>query len=648
MMPPKRARPGTRAAAAPAPPPAPEAAPRAATRTRTTRQTAPVATRTANTKTTTKTTAGKTKTGVSRSDEEEEDVTGGLVRNARKRPQRGQGRGGKVDTFVAGGLGSPGPAKGGKGVRPGKDKAETGREGDEFDVPSEDEGEGVVSSTGKGRKDSGAGVGRGKSTGARRSSQAKSPAARKTATPARGSARKTESAKDSPVRRSGQKSGTKAAVVSRAPVEATPMVADSSVLALAGFKRRPRALSLLAQVQRGDLDTSVLDNSNDSLLGNTTDELGTSALDTTADLTGTNEGLDTSGDGVRQIDDLTLDDEAFRPHLEGTPLPGRFEHSANPTKAVEEPRRQSIYEDDEELYTLSPRKSRGTKRKSDEISTGHDSDMVAETQEDPAATQRTAGGAEVEVMRSSPPASESHSSRARQTRRQADTTSSDLSPARSASLPRFGEGSSARSSTPRRADLDSETYASPKSSSSLEEEVVISPKKRRGGAAPTQVQERRVTSAMLRALLPRRVVRRDESFDVSGIESDEESEFVGLKGRGKGRKVLGEAKGKKNLKVGTAKTTKKGRTTKATRGEEKENVDAVVELDASRKGKGATYGRRRQAEASDDEAASENESAEQGGLSKELQAARDKFKQIDQGALDFESASISGGSSPWR
>ncbi|TKX26599.1 hypothetical protein C1H76_1131 [Elsinoe australis] len=646
-MPPKRARPGTRAATAPAPPPAPEAAPRAATRTRTTRQTAPAETKTANTKTTTKTTAGKTKKGVSRSDEEEEDVTGGLVRNARKRPQRGQGRGEKVDMFVAGGLGSPGPAKGGKGPRAGKDKAETGREGNEFDVPSEDEGEGVVSSIGKGRKDSGAGVGRGKSTGTRRSSQTKSPAARKAATPARGSARRSGSAKDSPMRRTGQKSGTKAAVMSRAPAEATPMVADSSVLALAGFQRRPRQLSILAQVQRGDLDTSMLDNSNDSLLGNTTDELGTSALDTTADLTGTNEGLDKTGsDAVGHIDDLTLDDEAFRPHLEGTPLPGRFEHTANPTKAVEEPRRQSIYEDDEELYTLSPRKSRGTKRKSDEISTSHDSDMVAETQEDTAATQRTAGGAEVKVMRSSPPAPEPRPSRARETGQRGDTISSDLSPARSASLPRFSEGSGARSSTPRRADLDSETYASPKSSSSLEEEVVISPKKRRG--APTQVQERRVTSAMLRALLPRRVVRRDESFDVSGIESDEESEFVGLKGRGKGRKVLGEAKGKKNLKVGAGKATKRGRTTKASRGDEKENADAVVELDASRKGKGATYGGRRRAEASDDEAASEDEDVEQGALSKELQAARDKFKQIDQGALDFESASISGGSSPWR
>ncbi|KAF4552961.1 Hypothetical protein D9617_8g049740 [Elsinoe fawcettii] len=556
-------------------------------------------------------------------EDEHEDVMNGLVRDTRKRPTRGRR---DPLAMAAGALGSP-------TASPTTHKPEGEAEAeqvDEFDVPVSQE----YDTTTNKRKSTTTTTIR-----PRNSSAAK----RKTDNPLKSSARKADKGKAGSTPRSAPRSGRK--------LNFTPLVGDSSVAALQHFRRRPRAPSLLSAVHNGVLDTSVLDQT-DSLLGNT-EELGTSMLDTTVEHTAEEAGSAAqvqeevdgdSGDLGLELGggDLTLDDEAFRPDMEGTPLPGRFESNVTEAK-----RRKSLYEDDEDLYVVSPRKKRGTKRKSDEISSGHDSAVAPNTQDQ--ATQRTIGGTAVEVLRSSPPAEDVQHER---TGRRSGS-SSDLSSLRSASLPRFSAVSSARSSTPRRADLDSDTYADPRSDSSVSDEVemIPSPKKRRGDAVPNNARERRVTSAMLRALLPRRVMKRDESFDVSGIESDEEDR----PSRKTGWKVLGEAKSKKNMKVGAGKTAKMTKPTRTTRGEEKENAEAVdIGADkgkrktygskAATKPASKTYGRRRRERSLEDE--SDGETG--GSLSKELQAARDKFKQIDKGGLEFDSASISGGSSPWR
>ncbi|KAF2223877.1 hypothetical protein BDZ85DRAFT_262342, partial [Elsinoe ampelina] len=418
--------------------------------------------------------------------DEDEDVTGGLVRNAPSRRARQD-----PIARVSGALEA-------RRRQAGTDQRD---ERDEFDVPGS---QGEMATT----------VSKSKTTGEERSSIAKTPAAqRKTHTPAKSSTRKTEGAgKITSTPRSAAKSAKK--------IGFTPLAGDSSVQALQMFRMRPRQNSILTAVRGGILDTSVLDQTDSFMEG--TDELGTSALDTTADVTGTTEARDTAGqvpdpevnedsggpalDLGEELGDMTMDDEAFRPDLEGTPLPSRFE----PTMTEAE-RRKSLYDDDEDLYVVSPRKKRGTKRKSDEISSAHESAVVQGTQDH--ATQRTTGGAAVEVMRSSPPAPEPPR-RGRGTARSG--SSSDLSPARSASLPLFDAESSGRSSTPRHNDLDSDVYADPRSDSSVSDEVEIipSPKKRRGAAAPKPEQEKKITSAMLRSLLPRRLVKRDETFDV--------------------------------------------------------------------------------------------------------------------------------------
>ncbi|PNS16269.1 hypothetical protein CAC42_6376 [Sphaceloma murrayae] len=543
--------------------------------------------------------------------DEDEDVTNGLVRNAKAR----RGRGTKLadpQAFIAGGLGSPSPSKGGQEAR---DEEEDG-DGDEYDVPTS---QGVADDGTRGRD----GTNRKKTRGTR------SPAARRTP----GSAKQKAASKN--VQGGAGSSATKVSSSSlkrseplrKALVEATPLAVDSSVAALANFRRRPRQPSLLAMVRGIGADSSLMDVAEGSLLGNSTTDLGTSALDTTTDLANTVEeevNQDTAGA------DETMDDDGFRPDLEGTPLPGRLDQS-------EQVRRQSIYHSDDELYALSPKKSRGTKRKSDDISSDHDIVTLARTQDQ--TTQGTMHGTEVEVLRSSPPVEE---------RRQSRTPlSSDLSPARSPGLPPLSDGHSAKSSTPRRVDLDSETYASPRSSSSLEARESPSPKKRRG-APFAETQTRRVTSAMLRQMLPRRVVQQDQGFDVSGLESSDVEPESPKRSKRRGRKVLGEVKGKKNVKVGAKdKVGGKKNAARTTVGHGKENADATIGIDSTSKhkrneGKSKTYGRRK-GENSDGEGSDGDE-----GLSKELQAARDKFRQIDQGALDFESASISGGSSPWR
>ncbi|KAG8631591.1 hypothetical protein KVT40_000731 [Elsinoe batatas] len=566
----------------------------------------------------------KAKSEIDNEDEEQdedEDVTGGLVRNAPSRRARQD-----PIARVSGAL-----SVGGR--QAGTEQVDTG---DEFDVP-DSQGETATTAS------------KSKTTGKRRSSAAKTPAAhRKTQTPAKSSTRKTEGA--------GKTTSTpRSAVKSAKKIGFTPLAGDSSVQALQMFRMRPRQNSILTAVRGGILDTSVLDQT-DSLMGGT-EELGTSALDTTADVTGTTDARDTTNqvpepettednggpalDLGEELGDMTMDDEAFRPDLEGTPLPGRFE----PT-VTEAERRKSLYDDDEDLYVVSPRKKRGTKRKSDEISSDHDSPEMQDTQDQ--ATQRTTGGTAVEVMRSSPPAPEPRS-RGRGTARSG--SSSDLSAARSASLPPLDAESSGRSSPPRHNDLDSDVYADPRSDSSVSDEVKIipSPKKRRGTAAARPEQEKRMTSAMLRSLLPRRLVKRDESFDVSGIESDEDNRPT----KKTSRRVLGEAKGKKNMKLSTSRTSCRTKPSRTTRGEEKENAegDVVDPGKGKRKTQGSkapkvsskTYGRSRRDQSEEQGSDDEGE-----GLSKELQAARDKFKQIDQAALEFDSASISGGSSPWR
>ena len=335
----------------------------------------------------------------------------------------------------------------------------------------------------------------------------------------------------------------------------------------------------------------------------------------------------------------------FAPHDESTP---------QPQPRIQLPQPQFLAPDsvDEELYTVSPRPKHGRKRKSEEIS-GVDDE-----------------GDEIEVMRSQTPS-----------RLPLSGSSSSLSEPRSSpSLP-GPSASSNGSTTPRRIDIDSETYADPLSSSPATSPLP-SPAKVKATESRRNEQKTVLTTAMLRALLPRRSSRHSkhsgDSSDEDDDDDDDGSEFMSARGAHRatqktaGRKVLGEVKARRNAKMAT--TTARGKAkgaaklkTKSTAAN-KENDDVAsgetmsplrnrcrrgtVTGNDKEGGSAKTYSRRTIVEVEDDEQSDEDEDEEgeqdDNGLSKELQAARDKFRRIDAGELEFESASLGSGSSPWR
>ncbi|GAM88332.1 hypothetical protein ANO11243_063650 [Dothideomycetidae sp. 11243] len=384
----------------------------------------------------------------------------------------------------------------------------------------------------------------------------------------------------------------------RARIESTPAAGDTSVAALANFRRRPRQPSLLHMVQNPDesLDNSELD------------------LDTTLG---------------------TMDSPVFAPDDEGTPQPQSRAPNAQPSFLA-----PGV--DDDDLYTVSPRPKHGRKRKSHEIS-----DLSA------------GNGSEIEVERSQTPT------------RMPQTSSSLSDPLSSPALPEATSDSHG-TSTPRRIDPDSDTFADPLSSSPLTSPI-SSPVKA-APAVPRNAQKKAaLTTAMLRALLPRRqnrmARRSNDSSDDENEDDIDNSEFRTDSRRRKtkaastGRKVLGEVKGRRNTKVATVTADANGKGSVKTRtiaATGKENDDGTGARSRARKGtvtaadrpsaQKKTYSRRSEPEPEDEEEdeAEDEEGDGDVGLSKELQAARDKFKRIDEAELEFESASLGGGSSPWR
>jgi len=351
-------------------------------------------------------------------------------------------------------------------------------------------------------------------------------------------------------------------------VKFTPQPQSNVLASLANFKHRSRQPSILNM-------QSHFHHTNDVAQDLSVDESGISLNDFT----------------------LTQDiDETVVPPTQDQPFSFQQHHSSGGEAGETVPATQEhcdkddqvrivCVDDPDELYALSPRPSRGKKRKSDEMVDG--SAVVTEHQRIP----------------SSPP--------------KIPRDSSILSSAPSKSSP-LRTYSTQTPSSPRLASDVGDTFAEPESAP---------PSPIRDVRKPTNTarvgSERVVTSAMLRALLPKRHFIRNTRLESSDADDGSETE-VEMKRKTK-RRVLVEVKnGSKDAR-------------KNKKGGGKENTNNK---------KTRTGGERRE-EDSDVESNADGEGVEK--LSEELRAAREKFRMIDQGELEFESASLGGGdSSPWR
>jgi len=411
--------------------------------------------------------------------------------------------------------------------------------------------------------------------------------------------------------------------------QSTPGV-ESSVLALANFRRRPRQPSLLQMVQQGVLDH-------------------------------TSPGQDTT--------DFTLDQEEddFEPHDESTPLQVAKAQQA----AVTAPPAQAPRNDDDDLYTLSPQPKQTRKRKSDEM----DGSAIQVIRSSPLRSESPVPSElslpeDLETVPATAPESDDEEAETSEPRGQdlgSDTLADPISSSPPPMLPRSPIAlakPTSRRGRPHRAHQNSETRSS------------------------KPQQEAGLSTAALRALLPKRRERaktRDDfdlptSSDADRVSSDEDSDHDELASRSRRK---GQPKNSKasTRRQATAKKTPGKAASKVVGGKSSTNNQArqKPEAQSSTTGKAKrTY--LRASNASDKENASSSSLTEltsdedvmrQRGedtgdtsletvapkkqksvKSSELQAAKAKFAEIDQWEMEFESApslgAAGGNSSPWR
>ncbi|GAB7340065.1 hypothetical protein MBLNU457_6560t1 [Dothideomycetes sp. NU457] len=392
-------------------------------------------------------------------------------------------------------------------------------------------------------------------------------------------------------------------------VQSTPGV-ESSVLALANFRRRPRQPSLLRMVQ-GDLGHSPLgDDTTDFTLGD--------------------------------------DEDDFAPHDESTPL-----NIAKAQPAPIQAQAQTPEDEEDDLYGLSPQPKKSLKRKSDEME----------------------GRPEVEVTRSSPIRISSPLSSA------VDLPEEDVTIP--ATAPEESEVADDDDSEPRRASVDQEVYADPLSSPPpMPQRSPVKPTSKRGQPRKANAQspeqsrtsrhkpQKSLDTAALRALLPKRRIRDDyrneydhpTSSDATLLSSEADADEDELTHRSRAKRTTKPSAPKKQS---AKKTASKSNTRRKTT-----TAEQAPQPVAKR-----TYGRTSGVSDKENDSSSplsdltsdEDENEREGTgdtsletvapkkyrlpLSNELQAAKNKFAEVDEWQMEFESApslGAAGSSSPWR
>jgi hypothetical protein len=389
--------------------------------------------------------------------------------------------------------------------------------------------------------------------------------------------------------------------------------AESSVLALQNFRRRARQPSLLQMVQNPELAANIIDDTTDFTLGSLGDE------------------------------------DDFAPHDEGTPLQIS---KGQPMDVDQEPEDEDEIEDevmaeqekaqtpepalpdsDEDLYGATPVKTsqrQSRKRKSDAIEQS-----------------------EVQILRSSPSLpSPSHSF--------AEQEDHDAIPA---TAPEDDDEEPTVTASQQRI-LFSDTYAEPMSSSPPPDPISSSPaqprqtpalspsairKSARAGGQQTK-KVKPLTTATLRAMLPKRRNQRKDEFDFTSSSAQEASSSAFEDEKRKKAKTKKPAVVKKTA---VAKSKKPAATTKRTSRtytrNDKEN-DPVVNISSG----SSSLSELNSDEVEADETADTSIETVKGSksdekISDELRKAREKFAEVDDWEMEFESASLGQeNSSPWR
>ncbi|KAI4727067.1 hypothetical protein E4T49_05193 [Aureobasidium sp. EXF-10728] len=393
--------------------------------------------------------------------------------------------------------------------------------------------------------------------------------------------------------------------------------AESSVLALQNFRRRARQPSLLQMVQNPELAATPIDDTTDFTLGSLGDE------------------------------------DDFAPHDEGTPLqiskgiPIQVEAEPEEDEDEEVVQEQekaktpepALPNSDDEFYGATPvkRTQRQTRKRK--------SDAIEES--------------EVQIARSSP-------SLPSPSRSIAEREEHETIPATAPEDEDDDDEEPATTESQQRRLL-SDTYADPLSSSPPPDPVspsspnqprqipALSPsavrKSARAGGQQTK-KLKPLTTATLRAMLPKRRAQRKDEFDFTSSSALEASSSAfedekRKKSRTKKSTVAKKAAPSKPKKT-TAATNK--RTSRTYARNNKEN-DSVVHISSG----SSSLSELNSDEVEADETADTSIDTIKGSksdekLSDELRKAREKFAEVDDWEMEFESASIGagGGSSPWR
>ncbi|KAI5235524.1 hypothetical protein E4T42_09686 [Aureobasidium subglaciale] len=388
--------------------------------------------------------------------------------------------------------------------------------------------------------------------------------------------------------------------------------AESSVLALQNFRRRARQPSLLQMVQNPEL-------------------VAASPIDDTTDFT-----LGSLGD-----------EDDFAPHDESTPLqvskskPVDVEQEVEEAEEGEEQQKAqtpeaALPDSDDEFYGATPQKTsqrQTRKRKSDAID-----------------------DSEVQVTRSSP-------SLPSPSRSIAEPEEYEAIPA---TAPDDDEEEAATTES-QQERLLSDTYADPMSSSPPPEPIsptspehhrqtpALSPsairKSARAGGQPKKIKP--LTTATLRAMLPKRRAQRKDEFDFTSSSAHEASSSAFEDERRKKAKTKKPTAPKKTpvakaKKPATTAATSK-RTSRTYGRSNKENDPVHISSGSS------SLSELNSDDLEADETADTSLDTIKGAksddkVSDELRKAREKFMEVDDWEMEFESASIGVGdaSSPWR
>ena len=386
-------------------------------------------------------------------------------------------------------------------------------------------------------------------------------------------------------------------------VQSTPGV-ESSVLALANFRRRPRQPSLLQMVQQGEL------------------------------------GQDTPG---QDTTDFTLgsDQDDFAPYDESTPLQTVKVQQAAVTAP---PAAQE--EDDDELYRLSPQPPNPRKRKSDEMEREPEIEVIRSSPSrltSPIPSEADLPGEPSTIPGTAPDEDEESSEPRRQQIHSdtfADPMSSSPPPVPSQSPHKVTEAAAKHARPPRR-----------QATSPLQARVS---------------QQKALNTAALRALLPRRRIKQrrsdydvPSSSDMGQASSDIDEDADELAHRNRSRRLM------KSSKVPAAKTksARKGHlspitTKKPAAAKTKRTYGRASGISDKENDSSSSLSELTSNQSTEEREGTGDTSVETVAPKKnkrpisELQAAKAKFAEIDRWEMEFDSApslgAAGGDSSPWR